>query len=235
MTAIIRPTDDAAGKFMSADGTRPSRRRARFWDKIAEKYAKQPVADEASYQEKLRVSQSYFTPETEALEIACGTGATAVAHAPHVKRYRATDISENMLAIGRRRAAEAGADNVTFEQAAIEDLVVAEESLDAVLAMSILHLLKDERAAISRIHGWLKPGGVFITSTACLADYMGWFRPIATLGRIAGAIPYVKFLTQTDLRRSLEAAGFEIDHEWRPAKNKAVFIVARKPAPLTKT
>ena len=26
---------------------------AKFWDKIAEKYAKQPIADEASYQKKL--------------------------------------------------------------------------------------------------------------------------------------------------------------------------------------
>lgn len=230
MTAIIRPIDEEAGKFMSANGTRPSRRRARFWDKVAEKYSKQPIADEASYQEKLRVTQSYFTPETQALEIACGTGSTAIAHAPHVKHYRATDISENMLAIGRKKAAEAGVANVAFEQAAIEDLVVAEESLDAVLAMSILHLLEDERAAMRLAYRWLKPGGVFITSTVCLGDHMNWFRPIAYLGRVLGAIPLVKFLTQKELRRAIEEAGFAIDHEWRPAKNKAVFIVAKKPA-----
>ncbi len=40
----------------------------RFWDKIAEKYSKQPVADEESYQQKLRVTREYFRPDMEVLE-----------------------------------------------------------------------------------------------------------------------------------------------------------------------
>ena len=74
---------------------------AKFWDKIAEKYAKQPIADEASYQKKLQVTQEYFTPEMEVLEFGCGTGSTAIIHAPYVKQIRAIDISENMIAIAK--------------------------------------------------------------------------------------------------------------------------------------
>ena len=69
----------------------------KFWDKIAEKYAKQPIADEASYQKKLQVTQGYFKPEMKVLEFGCGTGSTAIIHAPYVKHIRGIDISENMI------------------------------------------------------------------------------------------------------------------------------------------
>jgi len=42
---------------------------AKFWDRIAEKYSRQPIADEAAYRKKLEITQSYFTPKTELLEL----------------------------------------------------------------------------------------------------------------------------------------------------------------------
>ena len=66
---------------------------SKFWDKIAEKYAKRPIADEAAYQRKLAVTRDYFRPDMEVLEFGCGTGTTAINHAPYVKHIRATDIS----------------------------------------------------------------------------------------------------------------------------------------------
>ena len=41
---------------------------AKFWDKTAEKYSKQPIADEAAYQKKLQVTQQYLKPNMEVLE-----------------------------------------------------------------------------------------------------------------------------------------------------------------------
>ncbi|MDJ0945640.1 MAG: hypothetical protein QNJ30_19405 [Kiloniellales bacterium] len=41
---------------------------SRFWDRIAERYSKRPVADEAAYQRKLEVTREYFRPEMEVLE-----------------------------------------------------------------------------------------------------------------------------------------------------------------------
>ena len=46
---------------------------AKFWDRIAERYAKKPVADEATYQKKLAISRDYFRPEMELFEFGCGT------------------------------------------------------------------------------------------------------------------------------------------------------------------
>ncbi|MEM6403851.1 MAG: SAM-dependent methyltransferase, partial [Cyanobacteria bacterium P01_D01_bin.116] len=54
---------------------------AKFWDNIAEKYSKDPIADEAAYQKKLQVTQEYFKPDMEVLEFGCGTGGTAIIHA----------------------------------------------------------------------------------------------------------------------------------------------------------
>ena len=91
-------------------------RPAKFWDKIAEGYAKQPVADEAAYQKKVQVTREYFQPEMEVLEFGCGTGSTAIAHAPYVKHILAIDISAKMLEIARVKAAAANVGNITFER-----------------------------------------------------------------------------------------------------------------------
>lgn len=201
---------------------------SKFWDRIARRYSRRPVADEASYQKKLQVTREYFRPEMEVLELGCGTGSTAIVHAPQVKHIRAVDISSKMIEIARARADAAKVTNVTFEQSTIERLEVAEQSVDAVLALSVLHLLPDWQDAIARAYRMLKPGGVFVTSTACLGDTMKWFRLVGPIGSFFRLIPHVEVFTRQALVESLTAAGFGIDHQWQPGKGKAVFIVAKK-------
>ena len=202
---------------------------ARFWDFIAKRYAKLPVADEASYQKKLEITQTYFSPDSEVLEFGCGTGSTAIAHAPHVSHIRATDVSAKMLAIATAKADEAGIDNITFEQVTIEDLEVPDDSLDVVMGHSILHLLEDKEAAIAKVFKMLKQGGYFVTSTICLGDSMKWFRYIAPIGHFLGVLPLIKFFTAAELESAFTDAGFEIDHNWRPGEGKVVFLIGKKP------
>ena len=209
---------------------------AKFYDKIADKYSKQPIADEAAYQKKLQITREYFKPDMSVLEFGCGTGSTAIIHAPYVKHLRAIDISANMIAIAKGKAEAQDINNVTFEQLTIEELEVEDCSYDAVLGLSILHLLENKEAAITAVpaslialvYRMLKPGGVFITSTACLGDAMSWFKIIAPIGRFLGFFPLVKVFTVKELVTSLTDAGFAIDYQWQPGKNKAVFIVAKK-------
>ncbi|MFD2206396.1 class I SAM-dependent methyltransferase [Kiloniella antarctica] len=201
---------------------------AKFWDRMANRYSKSPVADETSYQKKLQITQGYFKPDMEILELGCGTGTTAIIHAPFVRHIRAVDISSNMLKIAQDKVDKADIQNITFEHSTIEDLSIPDQSMDAVLAMSVLHLLEDKEAAITNAHRMLKPGGLFITSTVCLAGSMGWFKPVVAIGKIFNLLPLVKFFTPQDLSKSLSNAGFEIDHSWQPGKGKSVFIVARR-------
>ena len=106
-------------------------RSAKFWDKIAERYAKRPVADEAAYQRKLQVTREYFRPDMEVLEFGCGTGSTAIAHAPYLKHIRAIDISSKMIAIAKAKAAAQDIDNVSFEQMGIAEISVPGQTFDA--------------------------------------------------------------------------------------------------------
>ena len=203
-------------------------RSKKFWDRIAKRYAKKPVGNEAAYQKKLAKTREHFRPGMEVLEIGCGTGSTAIAHAPYVGHIRATDISDKMIEIARGKAAAAGVRNVTFEALAVEDLDVASESVDAVLALSLLHLVEDREAVIARIHDMLRPGGIFVSNTVCLGDNMKWFRFVGPVGRWLGVFPLVRIIARSELEASLESAGFTIEHAWQPDKT-VVFIIARKP------
>lgn len=182
-----------------------------FWDKIAERYSKQPIADEAAYQKKLQVTREYFRPDMEVLEIGCGTGSTAITHAPYVKHIRAIDFSQKMIAIAQGKADAENIQNVTFEQSTLDDLGESEH-FDAVLALSILHLLENKEEAIAKVYQILKPGGIFVTSTACLGETMKWFQFVALIARFFGLIPLVKVFTVKELENSLTDAGFLIDY-----------------------
>jgi len=203
---------------------------SKFWDRIAERYSKRPVADEAAYQKKLQVTREYFRPDTEVLEFGCGTGSTAISHSPYVKHIQAIDISSKMIEIARGKADQENVDNVTFEQSTIEEIHVPDQSLDAVLGLSILHLLDNKEKAVAKVHRMLKPGGVFVTSTTCIGDTMRLFKVIVPVGMFLGLMPLVKVFTTEDLVTCLTDAGFEIDHQWQPGKGTAVFIVAKKAA-----
>jgi ubiquinone/menaquinone biosynthesis C-methylase UbiE len=203
-----------------------------FWNSIAAKYAKSPVADPASYEKKLAVTRDYMTPDMEVLEIGCGTGSTAIHHAPAVKHIRATDLSPAMLDIARSRAAAAGVTNTTFEVCAIDDLDAPDASVDMVMAHSILHLVTDRDAVLAKLFRMLKPGGVLVSSTVCIGDSMVarvLVPLIAPIGRMVGKFPdTLRIFTGKQLAESITQAGFRIDHEWRPGPTKAMFIVAKK-------
>ncbi len=200
--------------------------RSFFWDRIANRYSKQPVVDEAAYQKKLRVTREYFRPDMEVLEFGCGTGSTAIAHSAYVKHIQAIDISSKMIEIAQGKADAENVENVTFRRSAIDDFSGADQTLDAVLGLSILHLLENKEEVIARVYKMLKPGGIFVTSTACLGDTMKYFKVIAPIGRLFGLM--LKVFTAKELQDSLTDGGFEIDYHWQPGKGKAVFIVAKK-------
>lgn len=202
---------------------------SRFWDRIADKYARKPVPDETTYQEKLRKSREYFRPEMNVVEFGCGTGSTALAHAPFVRHIQALDISDRMLEIAREKAKQAGVTNVTFTRSDLFGVTIEDASIDAVLGMSILHLLDDRDATIDRVHRILKPGGVFISSTVCIADTKAFLRYILPIGRWLRLMPLVRVFTLADLENSLERAGFDLDYKWRPdATPDVYFLVAIK-------
>ncbi len=202
---------------------------AKFWNRHAEGYAKSAIADQAAYEEKLRITREYLKPEMNVLEFGCGTGSTALLHAPLVKHIHAIDISSKMIEIANRKLAEQDIANITFEQQTIEGLPEAEGQYDVILGLSILHLLENKEEVLEKVLKLLKPGGVFVSSTVCMADRMSFFKYIAPLGRKLGLLPILKIFSEQNLLESMENSGFSIDYHWKREKGKAVFMVAKKP------
>lgn len=202
----------------------------KFWDRIANKYSKQPISDEDAYQHKLNITRDYLRPDMQVLEFGCGTGNTAIRHAPFVSHIHGIDISQKMLAHANDNASAAGVGNVTFEVAGIDSFQRPEQSFDMILAMNILHLLNDKDAVMSRVYKLLKPGGFFISSTTCLGENLKYLKLIAPLAKATGLLPILSFFTPAQLVQSHNDAGFELDQRWQKKRGAAVFIVAKKPA-----
>ena len=202
----------------------------KFWDKTAQRYAKSPVADEASYEKKLNETQSYLKPHMHVVEFGCGTGTTAIKHAPYVKHIDAIDISQNMLDIARQKAEAAGVDNITFTKGSLADYGAQDASADAVLGLNVLHLLPDRQATIAEVARILKPGGLFVSSTVCLGKSPLRIMKLAVpLVKLFGLMPDIFIFTESELAGEITQAGFDIERQWHHGKGGiAVFIVARK-------
>jgi ubiquinone/menaquinone biosynthesis C-methylase UbiE len=202
---------------------------AHFWDRVASSYSMQAIADPESYEKKLATTQALMRPNMKVLEFGCGTGSTALTHALYVQHIVATDISSEMIAIGRGKAKSAGVDNVEFVQASVEDFQAAEASFDMVLALNLLHLVPDRNTALSTIFRLLKPGGVFISSTACLFDKLWFLRPVIPMMQWFGKAPSVSFLHAEEVLKEIQSAGFEDQEYWTHGRANSLFLVAKKP------
>lgn len=202
---------------------------AKFWDKWADRYSKQPIEDEESYQKKLAITQEYLNPQkTRVLEFGCGTGGTALIHAPYAKSIHAIDVSSNMIQIAQDKCEKANVKNVQFEQKGIDGLNEPDESYDIVMGMSILHLLPNADQVIHKVHKLLKPNGVFVSSTVAIGDFASFFKYVGPFFAYFGLLPKLNVFTAQDLKARITNAGFKIEREFQPASNKAIFLVARK-------
>ena len=205
--------------------------KAKFWDGTAEKYSKQPIANQKAYEVKLDLTREYFTPDSNVLEFGCGTGSTAILHAPFVRHIDAIDVSSEMIRIAKDKLAPAGIENVTFSVADMDGFEVAPESYDAVLGLNILHLLDDRMAAMREVYKALKPGAHFISSTACLREKLIFtlIDPLFSLMNALGRWPQVSRISAKRLQRDMEEVGFKTVHYWQPDNGIGVFIVGQKP------
>lgn len=204
--------------------------RAWFWNRIARRYAGAKIADEDIYQRKIEATRARLTPHSVVLEFGCGTGTTAVSHAPHLSRIDAVDVSANMLEIAHGRAAEAGVENITFHEATVQSFSAPPESYDMVMMHSLLHLVDDPGGAVAKAARLLKPGGWLVSSTALIGeDGMHRIRLAILPASFLGLLPRLTKFTSDELRAMHAGAGLEIVEDWKPGPRKALFLVARKP------
>jgi len=204
---------------------------AEFWDGLAEKYSKQPIADVPAWERKQRITIEHLRPESEVLDVGCGTGSLALILAPHCARVHAVDVSPEMVRIADGKKAKQGADNVTFHCGTLDDPLGFEPGqFDGVCAFSILHLVPDLPGTLSRMYELLAPGGFFISSTVCLRNTWVPYGLILPVMRWLGKAPRVTQLSEASLVRAMRSAGFvDVTPTDVGAKDVVTFVVARKP------
>jgi SAM-dependent methyltransferase len=141
------------------------------------------------------------------------------------------DMTDEMLDLARRNAAQAGASNVEFLKGQIEAIPLPDHTVDVVISNCVINLSTDKRAVFTETFRILRPGGRFGVSDVVAEDHLttteraergGW------AGCVAGA------LSISEYRSGLQAAGFTnveitLTHPVADGMHSAI-IKASKPA-----
>jgi ubiquinone/menaquinone biosynthesis C-methylase UbiE len=116
------------------------------------------------------------------------------------------DMTDDMLALARRNAAEAGVTNVEFLKGQIESIPLPDASVDVIISNCVINLSGDKRRVLREAFRVLKPGGRFAVSDVVVRGEV----PAAVrrsmelwVGCVAGA------LEESEFQTLLAEAGFE--------------------------
>lgn len=201
---------------------------AAFWDRIAPKYAKQPISNVDAYEDTLARVQTYLGTETFALELGCGTGSTALRLQPGTARYVAADISQGMIDIANDKIADKTGSTPEFRVAGVDAAAFSGGPFNTVLAFNLLHLVPDLDAALKVIRDNLPEGGLLISKTPAIAGKW-YYRPLIKTMQLFGKAPPVLYLTVDEIDACITAAGFRIvETGLYPPSTPSRFVVARK-------
>jgi arsenite methyltransferase len=144
------------------------------------------------------------------------------------------DMTDEMLELARRNAAEAGATNVEFRKGRIESIPLGDASVDVVISNCVVNLSGDKAAVLAEVARVLRPGGRVGISDVVADDALtpelraerGSF-----VGCIAGALSFAEY------RAGLDAVGLT-DISVTPTHSVAdglhgAIVKATKPADWT--
>ncbi|MEG9328926.1 demethylmenaquinone methyltransferase / 2-methoxy-6-polyprenyl-1,4-benzoquinol methylase [Salinimicrobium catena] len=104
------------------------------------------------------------TNPNSVLDIATGTGDLAISLAgTGASQVIGLDLSEGMLAVGRKKIAEKGlSERIEMVQGDSEALPFEDNSFDAITVAFGVRNFEDLEKGLSEIHRILKPGGIFV-------------------------------------------------------------------------
>ncbi len=116
------------------------------------------------------------------------------------------DMTDEMLALAQKNAAEAGVRNVHFLKGVIEQIPLPANSVDVVISNCVINLSVDKPAVLTEIARVLKPGGRVGVSDVVAEDHLT-AEDRAERGSYVGCIAGA--LSRSEYIAGLEAAGFE--------------------------
>jgi arsenite methyltransferase len=142
------------------------------------------------------------------------------------------DMTDEMLALARANAQQAGAANVTFLKGQIEAVPLPDASVDVVISNCVINLSTDKPAVLAEMFRVLVPGGRIGIADVVAEDRMSAADRAAAgsyVGCVAGALSRSEYLA------GLAAAGFTdasvtFTHEAAPGMHSAIIRAVRPSA-----
>jgi len=146
------------------------------------------------------------------------------------------DMTDEMLALARTNAAEAGVTNVHFLKGVIEQVPLPAGSVDVVISNCVINLSVDKPAVLTEMARVLKPGGRLGISDVVSEDHLTPDERAergSYVGCIAGALSRAEYVA------GLEAAGFEevsveFTHEVADGMHGAIVKAVKTEEPTTR-
>jgi ubiquinone/menaquinone biosynthesis C-methylase UbiE len=116
------------------------------------------------------------------------------------------DMTEEMLDLARRNAAEARVANVTFLHGHIEDIPLPDASIDVIISNCVINLSTDKPAVFAQMHRVLRPGGRIGISDVVADNHL---EPTIILERATRVGCLAGALTFNNYQQQLSDAGFD--------------------------
>jgi arsenite methyltransferase len=116
------------------------------------------------------------------------------------------DMTDEMLGLARRNAAEAGAENVEFVKGYIEDIPLPDGTVDVIISNCVINLSADKAKVFEEMRRVLRPRGRIGISDIVASDDLSPTERAergSLVGCIAGALSFGEY------RSGLEHAGFD--------------------------
>ena len=195
-------------------------------------------------------------PGVVVLDLGSGGGIDVILSARRVGptgRAYGLDMTDDMLALARKNATEAGITNVEFLKGQIEAIPLPDASVDVIISNCVINLSGDKRRVLAEAFRVLKPGGRFAVSDVvvrgevpsavrrsmelwigCVAGALEekeFHRLLSEVGFTAVEIEPTRMYKSEDARLFLTEAGIDVDAHLGEIDSKfmAAFVRGTKP------
>src|SRR5581483_4696212 len=111
-----------------------------------------PVADQVVRSARIRAGERI-------LDVACGTGNTALAARARGASVTGLDLTPELLAVARRRAAAEGYDDIVWQEGDAERMPFPDRAFDVVVSSCGLIFAPDQARVAAELARVTRPGG----------------------------------------------------------------------------
>lgn len=152
---------------MNAPTETPKTKAASTYNSAADHFDAEPLAFWSKYGQRT-IARLTLGSGSTVLDVGCGSGASAIPAAEAVGpagQVIGVDLAEELLNLGRAKAANAGLDNIEFRVGDMENLGYRDGQFDAVVCVFTIFFVPDMEKLVAELWRMVRPGGQLAITT----------------------------------------------------------------------